>query len=144
MKLAETEPRSPRRSPRTVAAGLLLVSAALAALLLHGYAVGLGQHGLLSPAVLCWILVSCGIAGTAVASSGVRLGWLVLFGLQPIWIAYALATDQAGLILGCLFSGAAYLNGFLRRGRSARASCPAPSSRPDKAAAPDTIYGAPI
>jgi len=143
MSFADPETQSPWRGARTIAM-VALVSLVLATLVRRGYAAGLGSHGLLSPTMLCWILVSCGIAGTAVASSGGRIGWLVLFSLQPIWIAYALTTDQAGLILGCLFSAAAHLNGFLRGNRTSPASCPMPNSRPKKRADPDTIYGTPI
>jgi hypothetical protein len=66
--------------------------------------------------VICWLLAVGGIAGTAVASFGGRFGWLLLFGLQPLWITYALATGQGGLILGSVAYSAVQLNGYLRGG----------------------------
>lgn len=64
--------------------------------------------------LICWFLVLAGIAGTALVSTGRRFGWLLLFGLQPLWITYAVCTDQCGLVLGSLAYGAAQLNGFLK------------------------------
>lgn len=66
---------------------------------------------------VCWGLVLAGIAGTALVSHGGRAGWLLLLGLQPLWIAYALCTDQGGLVLGSLAYAIAQLHGFLRSGR---------------------------
>ena len=64
--------------------------------------------------IFCWALVVAGIAGTAMISCERRCGWLLLFGLQPLWVSYAVATGQHGLILGSLAYGIAQLNGFLR------------------------------
>ena len=75
--------------------------------------------GTLSPGqrvltLACWFLILAGIAGTALAGRGVSWGWLILFGLQPLWIAYALVTGQHGFIPGALLCGIAQLNGFVR------------------------------
>ena len=77
-----------------------------------------------TPALVCWSLVLTGIAGTALAAHGVSWGWLILFGLQPLWVAYAITTGQHGLIPGALACGIAHLNGFFRTGAplNARAS----------------------
>ena len=64
----------------------------------------------------CWILVGAGVAGTFLAGAGYRSGWLILLGLQPIWIAYALITDQYGFVPGSIAYAAAQLNGYLRGG----------------------------
>ncbi len=75
--------------------------------------------------VACWLLVLAGIAGTLLLGYGISWGWLILLGLQPLWVAYAIATDQHGLIPGALAYGAVQLNGFVR-GRSSsqqKASC---------------------
>jgi|GEM_PF-4546021 len=64
----------------------------------------------------CWALVGAGVAGTFLAGAGYRSGWLILLGLQPIWIAYALITDQYGFVPGSIAYGVAQLNGFLRGG----------------------------
>lgn len=70
--------------------------------------------------LICWLLALGGIAGTAMASFGGRFGWLLLFGLQPLWITYALATGQGGLVLGSVAYSAVQLNGYLRRGPACR------------------------
>ena len=57
----------------------------------------------------------CGYRG---GQHGGRFGWLLLFGLQPLWITYALCTDQLGLVLGPLAYAVAQLNGFLRGGQT--------------------------
>ncbi len=68
----------------------------------------------------CWLLVLAGIAGTLLIGNGISWGWLIMFGLQPLWVAYAIATQQHGLIPGALAYGAVQLNGFIR----SRASSP--------------------
>ena len=65
---------------------------------------------------VCWLLVAGGVAGTFLAGVGRRWAWLILFGLQPVWIAYALATGQPGFVLGSLAHAGAQLNGWLRGG----------------------------
>lgn len=96
----------------------LLLSLGLSALLLVQTRVDLAPDQPSAPPTflsrICWVLVIAGIIGTALASCGNRTGWLGLFGLQPVWIAYAICTDQHGLILGCAAYGVAQLNGFLR------------------------------
>ena len=64
----------------------------------------------------CWFLVGAGVTGTFLAGAGYRSGWLILLGLQPIWIAYALITDQYGFVPGSIAYAAAQLNGYLRGG----------------------------
>jgi hypothetical protein len=65
----------------------------------------------------CWGLVVGGVAGMFLAGAGCRWGWLLLLGLQPVWIAYALVTAQHGFVLGSLAYAGAQLNGFLRASR---------------------------
>ncbi len=74
--------------------------------------------------VACWFLVLAGIAGTLLLGNGNSWGWLIMFGLQPLWVAYAIATQQHGLIPGALAYGAVQLNGFIR----SRASSPPTAS----------------
>jgi hypothetical protein len=62
----------------------------------------------------CWFLVLAGIAGTLLIGNGISCGWLIMFGLQPLWVAYAVATEQHALIPGALAYGAVQLNGFIR------------------------------
>jgi len=63
---------------------------------------------------VCWALVVGGVAGTSLAGAGARGGWLLLLGLQPIWIAYALVTGQIGFVLGSVAYAGAQMNGYLR------------------------------
>lgn len=65
---------------------------------------------------VCWLLVVGGVAGTFLAGDGRQWAWLILFGLQPVWIAYAVATDQPGFVLGSVAYAGAQLNGYLRGG----------------------------
>lgn len=65
---------------------------------------------------VCWLLVVGGVAGTFLAGDGRHWAWLILFGLQPVWIAYALATGQTGFVLGSLAYAGAQLHGYFRSG----------------------------
>lgn len=70
-----------------------------------------------SPALLpvfCWALAGAGVTGTFLAGRGISWGWLILVGLQPLWITYAVATAQYGFIFAALAYGGAQVNGFLR------------------------------
>ena len=66
-----------------------------------------------------WVLVGAGIFGTYLASRDVSWGWLLLVSLQPMWIAYALVTEQYGFVIGAMAYGLGQLNGFLRSRRGA-------------------------
>jgi hypothetical protein len=103
-----------RRTACAVAATLGLSIAASLALLAIA-------HGELAPSVrpvllsgVCWTLVAGGIAGTYLAGAGMRCGWLVLLGMQPIWIAYAIVTGQVGFVLGSVAYAGGQLNGYMR------------------------------
>lgn len=91
-----------------------------ASVLLAGLAFAAGAGPLPATLVVstsCWVLVAAGVLGTFLASRGVSWGWLLLVGLQPLWISYAIATGQYGFILGALAYGGAQLNGFVRTRR---------------------------
>ncbi len=49
-----------------------------------------------------WILTAFGIFGLWVAGSGKSWGWLVGVGIQAVWIAFAIATEQYGFIVSAL------------------------------------------
>ncbi len=63
---------------------------------------------------LCWALVIVGIVGTMMAGRGIGWGWLLLFGLQPLWIGYALVTEQYGFVVSAVAYGVGQLQGYLR------------------------------
>jgi hypothetical protein len=65
----------------------------------------------------CWCLVAAGIVGTHVAARNVPWGWLLLVSLQPMWIAYAISTEQYGFVVGAVACGLGQLSGFLRSRR---------------------------
>jgi len=73
-----------------------------------------GQRSETLQQAVCWVLVVGGVVGTYLAGMGRRWAWLLLFGLQPVWIAYAVATGQFGFVLGSLAYAFAQLNGYLR------------------------------
>ena len=66
---------------------------------------------------VCWTLVAGGVSGTCLAGAGVRCGWLILLGMQPVWIAYAIVTGQIGFVLGSVAYAGGQLNGYLRAAR---------------------------
>lgn len=69
---------------------------------------------------VCWTLVVGGVSGTCLASAGVRSGWLIMLGMQPMWIAYAVVTGQLGFVLGSVAYAAGQLNGYLRASPAAK------------------------
>ena len=100
------------RTPTREVAWSLAASAGLTAAIL-----GVGflyDTCLCSTAAVCWGLVGAGILGTNLASRGVAGGWLLLVSLQPMWVVYALTTEQYGIIVGSVACGVGQLNGFLR------------------------------
>ncbi len=70
-----------------------------------------------SSPLACWGLVGAGILGTHVAARNVAWGWLLLVCLQPMWIAFAISTEQYGFVVGSVAYGLGQLNGFLRSRR---------------------------
>lgn len=63
---------------------------------------------------VCWGLVMGGVSGTFLAGAGFRIGWLILLGLQPVWIAYSVVTGQFGFVLGSVAYAGAQVNGYVR------------------------------
>jgi hypothetical protein len=95
----------------------LSASAALA-----GAFVAAGAAGVLpddATSAGCWALVVGGVVGTLLAGRGSSWGWLLLVSVQPLWITYAMATEQYGFIFGSVAYGFGQLNGFLRARREA-------------------------
>lgn len=112
-----TDPQSAAASCRPALPAL----ATLAATSLLGAALVVGLTGGVAAAArdavmggTCWLLVAGGVTGTFLAGTGRRLGWLILLGMQPLWIAYAIVTGQYGFVPGSLAYAAAQFNGYLR------------------------------
>lgn len=61
-----------------------------------------------------WSLAAVGLWGLWLAGSRKRAGWLVCFGAQGLWIAYALATEQYGFIATALAYGFVYARNWRR------------------------------
>ena len=59
-----------------------------------------------------WILTIGGCLGLWAAGSGRRWGWGVCLATQALWLAYAVATDQGGFIIGAIVYGAVYLRNW--------------------------------
>lgn len=61
-----------------------------------------------------WALSAIGIAGIFLAGGHRKVGWLLGLGVQGLWIAYAVATEQWGFIASALAYGAVYARNWLR------------------------------
>jgi hypothetical protein len=61
-------------------------------------------------AALIWSfgLSAAGIGGILLAGSKRRVGWVVGFFVQPLWIIFALTTGQYGFILNACIYAAVY------------------------------------
>jgi hypothetical protein len=105
------------RSPTRELAMSLSASAGLAAVL-FGMGFVTGSRPCATAAAL-WGLVTAGIIGTNLAGRNIPWGWLLLVSLQPLWISYALVTEQYGFVVGSVCYGIGQLNGFLRSRRGA-------------------------
>jgi hypothetical protein len=55
-----------------------------------------------------------GITGLYLAGRKSAWGWAIGFGVQPLWVAYAMATEQYGFIVGAIAYGAVNARNFLR------------------------------
>lgn len=108
---------APERSPSHELGWSLVAGGGLAAILLS-----LGLVDRATPYTgpwTSWCLVGAGIVGTHLASRNIPWGWLLLVSLQPMWIVYAISTEQYGFVVGAIAYGAGQLNGFLRSRRGA-------------------------
>lgn len=71
---------------------------------------------------LIWsiVLSVIGIAGLLLAGSKYKLGWLLGFGVQALWIIFAIVTAQYGFILSAVVYGVVYARNWLRWRREER------------------------
>jgi len=61
-----------------------------------------------------WILALCGITGTFIVGTKNKLGWVVLFFNESLWLVYATQTKQYGFYLGSI----AYMAVYVKNHRS--------------------------
>ena len=61
-----------------------------------------------------WILAICGITGTLIIGNKNKLGWVVLFFNETLWLVYATHTKQYGFYLGSI----AYMTVYIKNHRS--------------------------
>lgn len=55
-----------------------------------------------------YILTAVGVAGLYLAGRGYWWSWLIGFGAQALWVAYAIATRQWGFIISAVAYGSVY------------------------------------
>ncbi|WP_129785528.1 hypothetical protein [Promicromonospora panici] len=60
-----------------------------------------------------WVLTGLQVLALWAAGRHHSWAWLVGGGVQPVWIAYAVATGQWGFVPGCLASGAVQVRNYL-------------------------------
>lgn len=58
--------------------------------------------------VWSFVLSFIGIAGLLLAGSKRKIGWLVGFAVQPLWIIFAITTEQYGFILNATIYAGVY------------------------------------
>jgi hypothetical protein len=114
MSEAQNSPRLVRRRSLVAVLGTLALSIFLGGILVLVAACSDTATCDTVLCISCWGLVVGGVTGTFLAGAGMRCGWLILLGLQPLWIAYALVTGQHGFMLGSVAYAGAQLNGYLR------------------------------
>jgi hypothetical protein len=59
-------------------------------------------------------LSSVGIVGLLLAGSKRKVGWLIGFFVQPLWIVFAIVTGQYGFILNAVIYAVVYARNWLR------------------------------
>jgi hypothetical protein len=67
-----------------------------------------------APLYWSWLLTGLQVLALWAAGAEYRWGWLLGASVQPPWIAYAVLTDQVGVVPGCAISAAVQLGCFLR------------------------------
>lgn len=60
-----------------------------------------------------YLLTAVGAVGLLLAGRMKRTGWLIGFGAQGLWIAYALSTHQHGFLISAAIYGSVYAKNYL-------------------------------
>jgi hypothetical protein len=61
-----------------------------------------------------YFLSAVGILGIYLAGKKNKAGWAVGFGVQGVWIAYAIASRQWGFILSAIAYGTVYARNWIK------------------------------
>ena len=64
--------------------------------------------------VWSFVLSAFGIVGIILAGSKRKVGWLIGFAVQPLWIVFAVTTGQYGFILNAVIYAAVYARNWWR------------------------------
>lgn len=64
--------------------------------------------------VWSFVLSGLGIVGIILAGSKRKVGWLIGFFVQPLWIVFALTTGQYGFILNAVIYAIVYARNWIR------------------------------
>lgn len=70
--------------------------------------------------VWSFVLSGIGVVGIILAGSKYKVGWLIGFFVQPLWIVFAVTTGQYGFILNAVIYAAIYARNWLRWRRDER------------------------
>lgn len=60
-----------------------------------------------------WVLAAIGITGLYIAGRRNWIGWAIGFGVQWVWLAYALATRQWGFVASAIAYGVVYAKNLI-------------------------------
>lgn len=74
----------------------------------------------MSPLAWSFLLSALGIVGLLLAGSKYKVGWLIGFCVQPLWVIFAIQTEQYGFILNAVIYAAVYARNWLRWRRDER------------------------
>lgn len=74
----------------------------------------------MTPLAWSFLLSAVGIVGILLAGSKRKIGWLVGFFVQPLWIVFAITTGQYGFILNAVIYAVVYARNWLRWRREER------------------------
>jgi hypothetical protein len=73
-----------------------------------------------SAAVWSYVLSAIGITGILLAGSKYKIGWLIGFAVQPLWIVFAITHEQHGFIAAAVVYAIVYARNWLRWRREER------------------------
>jgi hypothetical protein len=78
----------------------------------------------MTPLAWSFLLSALGIVGLLLAGSKRKVGWLVGVAVQPLWIVFAITTQQYGFILNAGIYAAVYARNYILWRRSDHAAHP--------------------